>query len=62
MENKNPKKQEVKPKEEYPINHRVRPEGMSITEAAVIGMQLAEKDPDYDVFIQSIKDFGNIEE
>ena len=62
MEKKKPKKQEGDVKEEFPTNHRIRPEGMSITEAAVIGMKLAEKVPDYDVFIQSMKDFGTIEE
>ena len=62
METKNPKNQEGKPKEQYPTNHRIRPKDMTITQAAVLGHEILQKDPDYEMFIQSIKDFSNIED
>ena len=48
--------------EYYPTNHRVRPDDMSITEAAVIGMKLAKKDPEHASFLQYMKNFAEVKE
>ena len=58
MDNKNPKEQEGKPKEEYPTNHRIRPDDMTIFEAAEIGMEHLKQNVHYAEFIESIKKYG----
>jgi|GEM_PF-4254366 len=48
--------------EYHPTNHRVRPKDMPLSRAAVIGREIAEKDPDFHILIQSMKDFAGVKD
>ena len=43
--------------EEYITNHRIRPDEMSIFEAAAIGHSILEKDPRYKEIMENIRNF-----
>ena len=58
MDKKNPKLQKGKQNEQYPTNHRIRPDEMTIFEAAEIGMEHLKKNAQYNEFVEGIKKYG----
>jgi len=42
---------------ECPINHRIRPDDMTIMEAARIGRACLKKDPNYKQYLENIRIF-----
>ena len=51
------KREDNTKQEYYPTNHRIRPDDMSIMEAARIGQSYLEKNPNYEKFIEDIRNF-----
>ena len=59
MEDKMTKKEKIDHDQviDYPINHRIRPEGMCIMEASKIGQSYLKKNPDYETYIEYVRNF-----
>ena len=57
------KKENIDPKQdnigqvEYITNHRIRPDDMTIFEAAEIGRAILQKDPNYKEMMENIRNF-----
>ena len=62
MSNEKVKREDNAKQEHYPTNHRIRPKGMPLSRAAVIGREIAEKDPDFHILLQVMKDFAKVKE